>query len=131
METKEQRVQDSPMPRLVSLAELDEMPRVPGTCEYCMRDTMVYALILFTCRKCVLEDMEAFGEVQGPAVPAKPSRPRSPSALAEQRNATCANCRKPIRRTGAGADWYHRLNASTSCYPGSRSWKRAQPREVD
>jgi hypothetical protein len=59
------------------------------------------------------------------SVPARP-----PSTLDEQREATCEWCRKPIRRTGAGADWYHRHNASISCYPGSRSCKRASPYEV-
>lgn len=117
--------------RLVTLAELDAMPRTPGTCAYCARDTMVYALILFTCRKCVLEDMEAYGEIVLTAAPAKPSGQRPPSTLDEQRQATCANCRKPIRRTGAGADWYHRHNASTACYPTSGSWKHATPREVE
>lgn len=51
------------MPDLITRAELDKMPRTPGICAYCKQDTMVYALIEFTCRKCVLADMEAHGEV--------------------------------------------------------------------
>ena len=51
------------MPDLITRAELDTMPCTPGICAYCKQDTMVYALIEFTCRKCVLADMEAHGEV--------------------------------------------------------------------
>ena len=36
----------------ITPAELDRMPRTPGICAYCGRDTMVYALVQFTCRKC-------------------------------------------------------------------------------
>jgi hypothetical protein len=56
---------------------------------------------------------------------------RPPASLLAQLSAVCANCRKPIRRHAAGADWYHRHNASASCYPGRGSWKRATPREVE
>jgi len=46
---------------LITSAELDKMPRTPGICAYCRRDTMVYALAEFTCRKCALDDMDAHG----------------------------------------------------------------------
>ena len=49
-------------PGLITRAEIDKMPRTPGICAYCGRDTMVYALVEFTCRKCVLDDIEAHGE---------------------------------------------------------------------
>jgi hypothetical protein len=55
---------------------------------------------------------------------------RQPSGLFKQNTAKCANCRKPIRRAGAGASWYHRHNASASCYPGRGSGRRATPQEI-
>lgn len=115
----------------VTLADLDKMPRFPGICFYCERDTMVYALGEFTCRKCVPGGMELPGGIPARPSPAEQPGQRPPSGLADQRNATCANCRKPIGRTGAGADWYHRHNASTFCYPGRRSPKRAEPSEIE
>lgn len=67
---------------LVTLAELDKMPRTPGICAYCARDTMVYALIEFTCRKCVLDDMEAHGEKEArPYMCRCGSRCRTPEDL--------------------------------------------------
>lgn len=42
----------------------------------------------------------------------------------------CAHCGKAIWRSGAGSTWLHRRTASASCYPGSGSWKTANPQEV-
>ncbi len=44
---------------------------------------------------------------------------------------TCSNCGRPIRRNGKGGDWWHSRTASGSCYPGSGSWKKASPVEVE
>lgn len=44
--------------------------------------------------------------------------------------AKCADCGRPIYRSGSGASWMHPHNASSSCYPGTGSRKRANPQEV-
>lgn len=62
---------------------------------------------------------------------ASAAAPRPPSGLFAQTSAVCANCRKPIRRSSAGGDWYHRHNASNACWPGRPSTKHATPREVE
>ena len=48
-------VTKTPVSDLDRKAELDKMACTSGICAYCRRDTMVYALAEFTCRKCVLE----------------------------------------------------------------------------
>ena len=128
METNQRHVATGP--ELITSADLDQMPQTPGLCFRCERDAMVYALIEPTCLSCALADIAAFGCVFGRTSPVRPSGQRPPSALAAQMVAVCANCRKPIRRSAAGADWLHRRNGSASCYPGQGSWKRANPREV-
>jgi hypothetical protein len=45
-------------------------------------------------------------------------------------NAQCCNCWRRIFRSGSGGTWYHRHNASSSCYPGTGSRKQASPVEV-
>jgi hypothetical protein len=37
---------------MIAAHELDRMPRTEGTCALCGKDTLVYALDEFTCRKC-------------------------------------------------------------------------------
>lgn len=43
---------------------------------------------------------------------------------------SCANCGKPIWRQRGKGVWMHRATASASCYPGSGSWRKANPVEV-
>lgn len=40
---------------MTTAQELDRMPRTEGTCFACGKDTLVYALGEFTCRKCALK----------------------------------------------------------------------------
>ncbi len=35
---------------------LDDIPRTHGTCEYCLRETTVYAFALWVCRRCLEND---------------------------------------------------------------------------
>jgi hypothetical protein len=60
--------------RLLTLAEIDQMPLVPGTCDLCGRNTQVYALSVWTCRPRLLEDME-YGDVDGGGAKARDRRP--------------------------------------------------------
>jgi hypothetical protein len=53
--------------RLLTMAEIDQMRPVPGTCEWCGQETQVYALALWACRPCLAEDMRRNGEATGPA----------------------------------------------------------------
>jgi len=48
------------------------------------------------------------------------------AARATQNQAICANCQRRIFRAVNG-DWYHRHNASVSCYPGEGLPERAEP----
>jgi hypothetical protein len=44
---------------VITVQELDRMPRTEGTCTVCGKDTLVYALGEFTCRKCALKPKES------------------------------------------------------------------------
>lgn len=97
--------------RLVTLAELDAMPRTPGICAYCLRDTMVYVLILFTCRKCVLDDMEKHGEKEAQPYACRcGSRCKTPQELVEHLE---------VRNTSHGPD-SPEARAALVCY--GTSW---------
>ena len=86
-------------------------------------------LCVFHTRNCTRHDTAWYGKGMSETSGASGARP--PSSLFTQTKGVCANCRKPIRRASAGGDWYHRSNASSSCYPGRGSWKRATPRETE
>lgn len=61
--------------RLLTLAEIDQMPRLPGTCAWCAQDTQVYALAAWTCRPCLIREMRANGDVTGTPGQARDRRP--------------------------------------------------------
>lgn len=80
--------------RLLTLTEVDQMPLVPGTCDWCGRDTEVYALSAWTCRQCLLEDMKKNGEVVGTGARARDRRPGEghDHSWAEDRDEIAAAC---------------------------------------
>jgi hypothetical protein len=91
--------------RLLTLAEIDQMPLVPGTCEWCGRDAEVYALAAWTCRPCLFDDMKKNGEAVGAGTKARDRRPGEghDHSWAESRDeisAACPDFNPELAKTG-------------------------------